>query len=315
MGNKLSNKFLIAGGAGFIGCNLVQFLLTKGAEITVIDNLYTGMAETLEQVGLDKKNLIVHDVIEPLHLDGADYDYIINLASPASPPAYQKDPIFTLKTNIMGTTNLLEIADKQQAVFLQASTSEIYGDPKIHPQREEYWGNVNPVGMRSCYDEGKRVSEALCYEYYRQRGVDARIIRIFNTYGPLMDPEDGRVVSNFVMQALKGDALTVQGDGNQTRSLCFVDDLVAGIWVVLNRGGFGPVNLGNPHEITMLELAEIIIRLTGSSSKIIHNKLPADDPTRRCPDISKAKALGWSPQIGLEEGLIQTIEYYIAKTL
>jgi UDP-glucuronate decarboxylase len=305
-------KILVTGGAGFVGSHLCERLLKEGNEVICLDNYFTG----------DKKNVITlldnpyfelvrHDITEPYY---AEVDEIYNLACPASPVHYQYNPIKTIKTSVMGAINTLGLAKRVKAKILQASTSEVYGDPAVHPQPESYWGNVNPIGQRSCYDEGKRCAETLFMDYYLQNQVRIKIIRIFNTYGPNMNPEDGRVVSNFIVQALKGEDITVFGDGMQTRSFQYVDDLVEGMIRMMNsRDGFlGPVNLGNPGEFTMIELANKIISLTGSKSKIIHLELPKDDPTQRKPviDLAKKELNGWEPQIHLEEGLKKTIGYF-----
>ena len=303
-------RILVTGGAGFIGSHLTGELLKLGHQVTVVDNLSSGRLENVEQFKDDPAfRFVKHDVSEPYC---EDFEWIFNLACPASPDAYQTDPIQTTKTSMLGAFNLLGLAKRCGARFLQASTSEVYGDPKVHPQVESYWGNVNPVGIRSCYDEGKRVAETLCNDYRRQNHVDTKIIRIFNTYGPRMRVNDGRVVSNFIVQALQGKDITVYGEGTQTRSFCYVSDLVRGILAMMEKDGFaGPVNLGNPGEFTVKELADIVIDLTGSKSKIIKLPLPSDDPMVRRPDISLAKAkLGWEPTIPLREGLKLTIDYF-----
>lgn len=303
-------KVLVTGGAGFLGSNLCDKLLETNHQVLCLDNLFTGSMENIEHL-LDNPNFefIDHDVIEPFY---AEVDQIYNLACPASPPHYQFDPIKTTKTSFLGTLNMLGLAKRTKARILQASTSEVYGDPEIHPQPETYRGCVNTIGIRSCYDEGKRVAETLMSDYHRVHDVDTRIIRIFNTYGPRMNPDDGRVVSNFIVQALKNENITVYGDGLQTRSFCYVDDLIDGMYRMMNTDGFnGPVNLGNPGEFTMLELAEIIIKLVGSKSEIIHMPLPSDDPLQRKPVIDLAKEkLGWEPKVKLEEGLLKTIAYF-----
>ncbi len=303
-------KILVTGGAGFIGSHLCKKLLDEGNEVICLDNFFTGRRKNIIPL-LDNHNfeLIRHDVVNPILLE---VDQIYNFACPASPISYQFNPVKTAKTSIMGAINMLGIAKRVKARILQASTSEVYGNPKVHPQVETYWGNVNPVGIRSCYDEGKRVAETLMFDYKRQNNVDTKIIRIFNTYGPNMCPNDGRVISNFVMQALQGKDITVYGNGSQTRSFCFVSDLVDGIIKMMNKDDFfGPVNLGNPGEFTILELAELVIKFTNSNSKIINEPLPSDDPTQRKPDISLAKEkLEWEPKIPLEEGLKKTIEYF-----
>ena len=303
-------RVLVTGGAGFIGSHLTGELLKLGHQVTVVDNLSSGRLENIEQFKDDPAfRFVKHDVSEPYC---EDFEWIFNLACPASPDAYQTDPIQTTKTSMLGAFNLLGLAKRCGARFLQASTSEVYGDPKVHPQVESYWGNVNPVGIRSCYDEGKRVAETLCNDYRRQNNVDTKIIRIFNTYGPRMRVNDGRVVSNFIVQALLGKDITVYGEGTQTRSFCYVSDLVKGILAMMEKDSFaGPVNLGNPGEFTIKELADIVIDMTGSKSKIIKLPLPSDDPTVRRPDISLAKAqLGWEPKIALREGLKLTIAYF-----
>lgn len=301
---------LVTGGAGFIGSHLCQRLLDDGHEVICLDNFFTGSKRNIEHL-MDNRHfeLIRHDIIEPILLE---VDRIYNLACPASPVHYQYNPVKTVKTSVMGTINMLGMAKRVRARILQASTSEVYGDPQIHPQTEDYWGNVNPIGIRSCYDEGKRVAETLMMDYHRQNGVDIRIVRIFNTYGPRMAENDGRVVSNFIIQALKGEDITVYGDGSQTRSFCFVDDLVNGLIAMMDRENFiGPVNLGNPAETTILEFAERIIALTGSRSKIVFKPLPADDPKQRQPNIALAgEMLGWKPRVPVEEGLQKTIEYF-----
>jgi UDP-glucuronate decarboxylase len=306
-------RILVTGGAGFIGSHLCDRLLQQGHEVLCLDNFYTGSKDNVLHL-LDHPyfELIRHDIIEPLLVE---VDQIYNMACPASPGFYQANPVKTVKTNVMGTINMLGLAKRTKARILQASTSEVYGDPKVHPQTEAYWGHVNPIGIRSCYDEGKRVAETLCMDYHRQNGVDVKIIRIFNTYGPRMAENDGRVVSNFIVQALKGEPITIYGDGTQTRSFCYVDDLVEGIIRMMNVSPddfAGPVNLGNPGEFTMLELAELVLKITGSKSVIEHRPLPPDDPTQRRPDISlaKEKLEGWEPKIPLAEGLKKTIEYF-----
>jgi len=303
---------LVTGGAGFIGSHLCQRLLEEGQEVICLDNFFTGSKKNIDHL-LDNRRfeLIRHDIIEPILLE---VDRIYNLACPASPVHYQYNPVKTVKTSVMGTINMLGMAKRVRARILQASTSEVYGDPQVHPQTENYWGNVNPIGIRSCYDEGKRVAETLMMDYHRQNDVDIRIVRIFNTYGPRMAENDGRVVSNFILQALKGEDITVYGDGSQTRSFCYVDDLVSGLIAMMDRDDFiGPVNLGNPAETSILEFAERIIALTGSRSKVVFKPLPADDPRQRQPDISLAgEKLGWSPKVPVEEGLQKTISYFSA---
>lgn len=304
-------RILVTGGAGFIGSHLCERLVREGNDVICVDNFFTGTKKNIESL-LDCHNfeLIRHDVTKELLVE---VDQIYNLACPASPVHYQYDPVKTINTSVMGAINMLELAKAVKARVLQASTSEVYGNPTVHPQPEEYWGNVNPIGIRSCYDEGKRVAETLFFDYHRQYGVDIKVIRIFNTYGPNMNVNDGRVVSNFIVQALKGEDITIYGDGLQTRSFCYVDDLVEAMIRMMNsRDGFtGPVNLGNPGEFTMLQLAEKVIELTGSKSKIVYRPLPQDDPTQRKPVIDLArKELGWEPVIALEEGLTKTIDYF-----
>ncbi len=306
----MSHVNLVTGGAGFIGSNLCETLLERGEEVICLDNYFTGSKKNIKHL-LDNPNfeLIRHDIIDPIRLE---CDRIYNMACPASPPHYQYNPIKTMKTSVLGSLNMLGLAKRVNARILQASTSEVYGDPQVHPQNEDYWGNVNPIGIRSCYDEGKRASETLFFDYHRQNKVDIRVIRIFNTYGPKMDPYDGRVVSNFIVQALKGEDITLYGDGSQTRSFCYVSDLVDGIIRMMGTDDFtGPVNLGNPGEFTIKELAEKVIAEVGSDSQIVNEPLPSDDPIRRKPDISLAKEkLGWEPGIPLEEGLKHAIAYF-----
>ena len=305
-------RILVTGGAGFIGSHLSERLLHEGHEVVCLDNFFTGSKKNIHHL-LDSHNfeLVRHDITEPILLE---VDRIFNLACPASPVHYQYNPVKTVKTSVMGTINMLGLAKRVKARILQASTSEVYGDPTVHPQTEAYWGNVNPIGIRSCYDEGKRVAETLMMDYHRQNGVDIRIVRIFNTYGPNMAENDGRVVSNFITQALRGEDITVYGDGSQTRSFCYVSDLVEGMIRMMNCDGFtGPVNLGNPAETSILEFAEKIIALTGSSSKIVFKTLPDDDPKQRQPDITLAgEKLGWKPVVPVEEGLKNTIDYFAA---
>ena len=275
-----------------------------------MDNFFTGSKENIRHlIGNPRFELVRHDIVQPFFLE---VDQIFNLACPASPEAYQFNPIKTIKTSTVGMVNVMGLAKRCGAKVLHASTSEVYGDPQVHPQKEDYWGHVNPIGPRSCYDEGKRIAESLMTNYHEAHGIDIRIIRIFNTYGPRMDPNDGRVISNFITQALRGDDITVYGDGTQTRSFCYCDDLIAGMLKLMDSTEYvGPINVGNPVENTMLELAQAVIEATGSSSKIIHKPLPQDDPQKRCPDISKAKQhLGWQPQVDLSEGLAKTIEWY-----
>ncbi|OGP18748.1 MAG: NAD-dependent dehydratase [Deltaproteobacteria bacterium GWA2_55_10] len=306
-------RILVTGGAGFIGSHLCERLLKEGSEVICLDNFFTGRKENIAHL-LDNPNfeIIRHDVIEPVLLE---VDQIYNLACPASPVHYQYNPVKTIKTNIMGTLNMLGLAKRVRARILQASTSEVYGDPKVHPQTESYWGNANPIGLRACYDEGKRCAESLMFAYHRQNGVDIRVVRIFNTYGPRMLENDGRVVSNFIVQALRNQDITVYGEGSQTRSFCYIDDMVDGFIKMMNHDDLvGPVNLGNPGEFTVLELANMVKRLTSSSSKIVYKPLPQDDPVQRRPDISLAKeTLGWRPLIGLEEGLLRSIEYFSSR--
>lgn len=305
-------RILVTGGAGFIGSHLCERLLNEGHDVICLDNFFTGSKRNIASL-LDSHRfeLVRHDITEPILLE---VDRIYNLACPASPVHYQYNPVKTTKTSVMGAINMLGLAKRVKARILQASTSEVYGDPKVHPQTEDYWGNVNTIGIRSCYDEGKRVAETLMMDYHRQNEVDIRIVRIFNTYGPRMAEHDGRVVSNFIVQALKGEDITVYGQGQQTRSFCFVDDLVDGLVRMMECEGFtGPVNLGNPVETSILEFARRIIELTGSTSKIIYNPLPADDPQQRQPDISLAGAkLAWQPHVQLETGLRRTIDYFAA---
>lgn len=303
-------RILVTGGAGFLGSHLCDSLIAGGNDVICLDNLFTGSKDNIRHLFSNPYfEFIRHDVTEPIYLEA---DQIYNLACPASPVHYQYNPIKTAKTSVLGAMNMLGLAKRVKARILQASTSEVYGNPEVHPQPEEYWGKVNPIGIRSCYDEGKRLAETLFFDYHRQNGVDIRVIRIFNTYGPRMNLSDGRVVSNFIVQALKGEDVTVYGDGTQTRSFCYVDDLIDGMIRMMETEDFtGPVNLGNPGEFTMLELAEKVIALTGSSSKIIHKPLPSDDPLQRRPVIDLAKEkLGWEPKIQLEEGLEKTIKYF-----
>lgn len=303
-------RVLVTGGAGFVGSHLCDRLIKEGDHVICLDNLFTGSMDNIRHLTDHPEfEFVKHDIKEPFD---EKVDRIYNLACPASPPFYQKDMVDTAKVCFLGALNMLELAQKNNARILQASTSEVYGDPEMHPQKESYRGCVNPVGIRSCYDEGKRVAETLFFSYHLQHQTDIRIIRIFNTYGPKMNPDDGRVVSNFIVQALKGEDLTVYGDGNQTRSFCYVDDLVEGIYRMMENDSFiGPVNLGNPGEFTMLELAEKVLKFTDSKSRLIHCPLPSDDPTKRRPDISLAKEkLDWQPKIKLDEGLIKTIAYF-----
>ncbi len=303
-------RILVTGGAGFLGSHLCDRLAGQGHEVLCLDNFFTGSRKNILHL-LDNRQfeLVRHDVVEPILLE---VDRIYHLACPASPIHYQYNPVKTIKTNVIGTYNMLGIAKRVKARFLLASTSEVYGDPKMHPQTEDYWGNVNPIGIRSCYDEGKRVSETFTMDYHRKNGVDVRIVRIFNTYGPRMHPNDGRVVSNFIVQALQGKDITVYGEGSQTRSFCYVDDLIDGFLAMMETEGFtGPVNLGNPEEYTILDLAKKIIAMTGSRSKIVHQPLPSDDPTQRRPDITLAgRKLGWKPKVSVDDGLARTIQYF-----
>jgi len=307
-------RILVTGGAGFIGSHLCERLLHDNHDVICLDNFFTGNKENIIHLMDNHRfELIRHDIVEPILLE---VDRIYNLACPASPVHYQYNPVKTVKTSVMGTINMLGMAKRVKARILQASTSEVYGDPQVHPQTEDYWGNVNPIGIRSCYDEGKRVAETLMMDYHRQNSVDIRIIRIFNTYGPRMAENDGRVVSNFMLQALRNEAITIYGDGNQTRSFCYVSDLIEGmIRMMENDLEFtGPVNLGNPVENTILEFAEKIITITDSKSAIIHKPLPQDDPKQRCPDISLAsEKLGWRPTVDLETGLKTTAAYFAAR--
>ncbi len=303
-------RVLVTGGAGFIGSHLCELLVKANHEVICLDNYFTGSKKNVYPLlGRPGFEVIRHDIINPIDLE---VDQIYNLACPASPVFYQLNPVRTIQANVLGVTNMLELAKRTKARILQASTSEVYGDPTIHPQREDYWGNVNPIGVRSCYDEGKRVAEALMMDYHRQFGVDIRIVRIFNTYGPRMALNDGRVVSNFIVQALQGEDITIYGKGEQTRSFCYVSDLVSGLIAMMNVADFrGPVNLGNPGEFTILSLAEKVIKMTTSPSKLVFKDLPSDDPVRRKPDISLAKEkLGWAPTIDIDAGLVRTIEYF-----
>jgi UDP-glucuronate decarboxylase len=306
-------RILVTGGAGFLGSHLSDRLLADGHEVICLDNLFTGAkANIAHLLGNSRFEFVRHDVIDAFKYE---VDQIYNLACPASPPHYQFNPIKTIKTSVMGSINCLGLAKRVKARVFQASTSEVYGDPSIHPQPESYWGNVNPIGRRSCYDEGKRVAETLFFDYHRENKVDIRIVRIFNTYGPRMHPNDGRVVSNFIVQALKGENITVYGDGQQTRSFCYVDDLIEGFVRLMNQTEtVGPINIGNPGEFTMLELAEQVLKLTKSPSKIVHKELPSDDPKQRRPDITLAKKyLKWEPKVQLVEGLEKTIAYFKTK--
>jgi UDP-glucuronate decarboxylase len=303
-------RVLVTGGAGFIGSHLCERLLGDGCEVICLDNFFTGRRRNIRRlIGNPDFELIRHDVIQPILLE---VDRVFHLACPASPVHYQYNPVKTVKTNVMGTINMLGLAKRVKARLLHASTSEVYGDPQVHPQPESYWGHVNPIGPRSCYDEGKRVAETLCFDYHRQNGVDIRVVRIFNTYGPRMLADDGRVVSNFVVRALRGEPIEVYGDGSQTRSFCFVDDLVEALTRMMRQDEqIGPVNLGNPTEFTIAQLAELVVELTGSGSALVPGPLPKDDPTRRRPDISRARELlDWEPTIALREGLVRTIAYF-----
>jgi len=303
-------RILITGGAGFLGSHLCEALLKNGNEVICLDNYFTGSKSNIEHlIGEPKFELVRHDVTQPVLLE---VDQIYNLACPASPIHYQFNPVKTIKTSVMGTINMLGLAKRIRARILQASTSEVYGDPQVHPQKESYWGHVNPVGVRSCYDEGKRVAETLCFDYKRKNNVDIRVARIFNTYGPRLHHADGRVVSNFIIQAIQGEPITIYGDGSQTRSFCFYRDLIEGLILFMNHENHpGPMNMGNPNEFTIKELAEQILELTGSKSKLVYKPLPSDDPMQRRPDISLAKnELNWEPKIELKEGLLETIEYF-----
>jgi len=304
-------KILITGGAGFLGSHLTERLLERGDEVLVVDNFFTGSKQNLVHL-LGNPNLEVmrHDVTFPLYVE---VNQIYNLACPASPVHYQHDPVQTTKTSVHGAINMLGLAKRTRARILQASTSEVYGDPEVHPQPESYWGKVNPIGIRSCYDEGKRCAETLFFDYYRQHALEIKVVRIFNTYGPRMHPNDGRVVSNFIVQALQGKDITIYGDGQQTRSFCYVDDLIEVMIRMMDAPAefIGPVNIGNPGEFTMLQLAESILKLSGSKSKLVFEPLPSDDPKQRQPDIALAKSqLGWQPKVALEDGLKETIAYF-----
>ncbi len=301
---------LVTGGAGFLGSHLCDRLIDRGDEVICVDNLFTGRKENIAHLHNHPRfEFIRHDVVHPLYVE---CDQIYNLACPASPVAYQYNAIKTIKTSTVGMVNVLGLAKRCQARILHASTSEVYGDPDVHPQTEDYWGHVNPIGPRSCYDEGKRVAESLCMNYHEAHNLEVRIIRIFNTYGPRMDPNDGRVISNFITQALKGEPLSIYGDGQQTRSFCFVSDLIEGMMRLMDQDEHtGPINIGNPVENSMLELAQVVLKLTESKSELAYLELPKDDPKQRCPNITLAKnVLGWSPQVNLETGLKQTVAYY-----
>jgi UDP-glucuronate decarboxylase len=306
-------RLLVTGGAGFLGSHLCDRLLNDGHEVICIDNFFTGNKRNIMHLmGHERFEVVRHDVIDPFKYE---VDQIYNLACPASPPHYQYNPIKTIKTSVMGAINCLGLAKRVKGRVLQASTSEVYGDPQEHPQSETYWGHVNPIGKRSCYDEGKRCAETLFFDYHRENRVDIRVVRIFNTYGPRMNENDGRVVSNFIAQAIRGEDLTIYGDGTQTRSFCYVDDLIDGmVRAMTQTETVGPINLGNPGEFTMLRLAELAIKLAGSRSKIVHRPLPPDDPKQRCPDIALARrVLGWEPAVALEEGLARTIADFRAR--
>jgi len=303
-------RILVTGGAGFLGSHLCDRLIADGHDVTVLDNLFTGRKQNIAHLLPHPRfEFVRHDVIDPFKFE---VDQIYNLACPASPPHYQFNPIKTTKTSVMGAINCLGLAKRVKARVFQASTSEVYGDPAVHPQPESYWGNVNPIGKRSCYDEGKRCAETLFFDYHRENGVDIRVVRIFNTYGPRMHEADGRVVSNFIVQALRGEDITIYGDGSQTRSFCYVDDLIeAWLRLMAQTETVGPMNIGNPTEFTMLQLAELTLKLVGGKSKIVHKPLPADDPKQRRPDISLAqKVLKWEPKVQLAEGLQRTIDYF-----
>jgi UDP-glucuronate decarboxylase len=306
-------RVLVTGGAGFIGSHLCERLLEKGDDVLCVDNFFTGSRRNVAPLLAHPSfELLRHDVTFPLHVE---IDRIYNLACPASPVHYQADPVQTTKTSVLGAVNMLGLAKRLKVPILQASTSEVYGDPAVHPQPEGYWGNVNPIGPRSCYDEGKRCAETLFFDYHRQHGIAVKVIRIFNTYGPRMHPDDGRVVSNFIVQALRGDDITIYGDGTQTRSFCYVDDLVRGMMAMMDGPAdlTGPVNFGNPGEFSMLQLAELVIDLVGSESTIVHRPLPRDDPRQRQPDIAMARShFGWEPTVALRDGLIRTIQYFDA---
>ncbi|KQP69176.1 NAD-dependent dehydratase [Microbacterium sp. Leaf288] len=307
----MSKRILITGGAGFIGSHLSEKLLAEGNEVICVDNFFTGSKSNIEHLfGHPRFEVLRHDVTFPLYVE---VDQIYNLACPASPVHYQHDPVQTTKTSVVGAINMLGLAKRLRIPILQASTSEVYGDPAVHPQTEEYWGNVNPIGPRSCYDEGKRAAETLFFDYRRQHDLSIKVIRIFNTYGPRMHPNDGRVVSNFIVQALRGEPITIYGDGSQTRSFCYVDDLVDGMvrLMATPHDVTGPINVGNPGEFTMLELAQAVLGITGSSSTIEHRPLPQDDPKQRQPDISRARSeLGWEPTVALAAGLQSTVDYF-----
>ena len=309
-------SIVVTGGAGFLGSHLCDTLIAGDAKVICVDNFFTGQKKNIEHLRQNPNfKLLEHDIVEPLELSGIDQIY--NLACPASPVHYQHDPIKTVQTSTVGMVNMLNLAEKNKARLLQASTSEIYGDPEVHPQPEEYWGNVNPIGERSCYDEGKRVAETLCLDYHREKGVEVRIARIFNTYGPRMHPNDGRVVSNFIVQTIQNQPITIYGDGSQTRSFCYVDDLITGLVALMNQDQTtGPINLGNPEELTIKHLAELITAQIESTSSIVYQALPEDDPKQRQPDITKATdILAWQPVTSLSAGLPQTIEYFTSLKL
>jgi len=307
----LENRALVSGGSGFLGSHLCDRLIERGQDVLCVDNLFTGQKRNIEHLlGHKKFEFLRHDVTFPLFVE---VDQIWNLACPASPIHYQHDPVQTTKTSVHGAINMLGLAKRLRARILQASTSEVYGDPHVHPQPEDYWGHVNPIGPRSCYDEGKRCAETLFFDYHRQHQLKIKVMRIFNTYGPRMHPNDGRVVSNFIVQALKGEDITIYGDGLQTRSFCYVDDLIEGMLRLMDSPDeiTGPINIGNPGEFTMIQLAEAVLKLTGSKSKLVRLPLPADDPKQRQPDITRARSiLGWEPKVQLEDGLKETISYF-----
>ncbi len=309
----MKSRALVTGGAGFLGSHLCDALIQKGYDVLCADNFFTGSKENVSHLITNPKfELMRHDVTFPLYVE---VDQIYNLACPASPIHYQYDPVQTTKTSVHGAINMLGLAKRVKARILQASTSEVYGDPEVHPQTEDYWGRVNSIGMRSCYDEGKRCAETLFFDYYRQHQLEIKVMRIFNTYGPRMHPNDGRVVSNFIVQALKNESITIYGDGSQTRSFCYVDDLISGMIKLMDsdKAITGPINIGNPNEFTMIELAELVLKLTSSQSKITFKPLPQDDPKQRQPDIGLAKAkLDWEPKVNLEDGLKETIQYFKA---
>lgn len=304
-----NKRILVTGGAGFLGSHLIDRLLERGNEVLCVDNLFTGSKQNISHLHNNPNfEFMRHDICFPLYVE---VDEIFNLACPASPIHYQHDPVQTTKTSVIGAINMLGLAKRLNCKVFQASTSEVYGDPVVHPQTEDYWGNVNPIGTRSCYDEGKRCAETLFFDYHRQHNLDIKVVRIFNTYGPRMHPNDGRVVTNFIMQALRGEPITIYGDGQQTRSFCYVDDLVEGFLRLMDSSEHGPINIGNPGEFTMIELAELVIELTGSKSELIHMPLPEDDPKKRRPNIDQAKsALGWEPAVSLRQGLEKTISYF-----